>query len=153
MFFQKIIYLKNFLCSIRYRFKIDDDDDDNDQQIREDNLLNSFSTNFWLNQRKWFINYYSTISTTDQNPLFKVKNYGKLYLHTIPYPYSFMDATSSINTAKSTINQYIIRFQKIYFKDLQIFLEMNFKSTQGIKSDRRILSDPIRNRLEFRRNS
>ncbi|CAF2650480.1 unnamed protein product [Rotaria sp. Silwood2] len=53
-FFKKLIYLKNFSFSIRYRFKINENDD---QQIRENYLLNSFSTDFWLNQRKWFIQF------------------------------------------------------------------------------------------------
>jgi hypothetical protein len=107
-FLTKLIYLKNFVFSIRYRFQIDKDIR-NDQQIREENLFNSFSTDFWLNQRKWFIQFYSTIPISDQTCFYKTKNYGKLFLHTIPYPYSFMDATIDINMAKSTINQDITR--------------------------------------------
>jgi hypothetical protein len=113
-FLKKLTFLKTFVCAIRYRFKITEDDD---QQIREDYLLNSFSTDFWLNQRKWFINAYSTCSNTDQNHstnFFKVNNYGKLFLHTIPYPYTFMDATIHINRAKSTMNQSITRFDNLY---------------------------------------
>jgi hypothetical protein len=112
IFLKKLNYLKNFHCAIRYRFKINENDN---QQIREEYLLNSFSTDFWLNQRKWFINSYSTISITDQN-YFKIKNYGKLFLHTVPYPYQFMDATIDINTAKSTINQYRIRFERNFYE-------------------------------------
>ena len=110
IFLKKLIYLKNFVCSIRYRFKINED---YDQELREEYLLNSFSTDFWLNQRKWFINCYSTISIPEQNSstnFFVIKNYGKLFLHTVPYPYSCMDATIDINRAKSTINQCITRF-------------------------------------------
>ncbi|CAF5089651.1 unnamed protein product, partial [Rotaria sp. Silwood1] len=53
---KKLIYLKNFSFSIRYRFKIDEN---YHQEISENYLLNSFSTDFWLIQRKWFIQFYS----------------------------------------------------------------------------------------------
>jgi hypothetical protein len=108
-FLKKLIYLKSFHCSIRYRFKIDENFN---QEIKEEQLLDSFSTDFWLNQRKWFINSYSSIAINENNHstnFFKTKNYGKLFLHTIPYPYSFMDATRDIIEAKSTVNQYITR--------------------------------------------
>ncbi|CAF1359375.1 unnamed protein product [Rotaria sordida] len=108
-FLKKLNYLKNFSFSIRYRFKINENDD---QQIRENYLLNSFSTDFWLYQRKWFILFYSTYSNINQNDstcFIKRKNYEKLFLHTIPYPYAFMDATIDINKTKSTIDQYSTR--------------------------------------------
>lgn len=113
---KKFIYLKNVMFSIRYRFKINDDDN---QQLKENYLLNSFSTEFWLHQKKWFINCYSTVSITNENHSlnFFRKSYEKLFLHTIPYPYAFMDATIDINRMKSTNNQYITRFEN-YFKIL-----------------------------------
>ncbi|CAF4017849.1 unnamed protein product, partial [Rotaria sp. Silwood1] len=79
------------------------------QEISENYLLNSFSTDFWLIQRKWFIQFYSTYSIINENysnNFIKRKNYEKLYLHTIPYSYEFMDATIDINKTKSTNNQF-----------------------------------------------
>jgi len=104
--FSKLIYLKTFVCSIRYRYRINEDDD---QQMREENLLNSFSTHFWLNQRKWFISFYSTTNQNHSTSSFKINDYRKLFLYTIPYPYQFMDATIDINKTKSTINENITR--------------------------------------------
>lgn len=115
IFLEKLIYLKQFSCSIRYRFKINEDDD----QIQiEQKLLNSFSTNFWLNEKKWFINTYSTISMADQR-FSNINKHGKLYLYTIPYPYSFIDVTIDINTTRSTIDQYQIKFDNFnYFTNI-----------------------------------
>ncbi|CAF5059232.1 unnamed protein product, partial [Rotaria sp. Silwood1] len=76
---KKLIYLKNFSFSIRYRFKIDEN---YHQEISENYLLNSFSTDFWLIQRKWFIQFYSTYSIINENysnNFIKRKNYEKLY--------------------------------------------------------------------------
>jgi hypothetical protein len=114
--FSKLIYLKAFVCSIRYRYRINEDDD---QQMREENLLNSFSTHFWLNQRKWFISFYSTTNQNHSTNSFKINDYRKLFLYTIPYPYQFMDATIDINKTKSTINENITRFDD----SLEIFYQ------------------------------
>ncbi|CAF0982644.1 unnamed protein product [Adineta steineri] len=150
---KKLIYLKNFICSIRYRCRINEYDDD--QQIKEENLLNSFSTDFWLNQRKWFINFYSTISTANETVLtntFKVNEYRKTFLYTIPYPYQSMDATIDINKTKSTINQFITRsiysnVRHLYYNGENIPIKLEclksifneFKSINELKLDRLIL--------------
>ena len=123
IFLNKLNFLKQFLCSIRYRFKIKED---HIQQTSEQNLLNRFSTDFWINQRKWFIYSYSNTDLNHSNYSYKINNYGKLFLHTIPYPYKSMDANIHINTAISTINQPITRFDNLYLKyDFDfVFLEV-----------------------------
>ncbi|CAF3125149.1 unnamed protein product [Rotaria socialis] len=151
-FLNKLFYLKKFTFSIRYRFKINENDD---QKMKEDYLLKSFSTDFWLKQRKWFINFYSTCSFTNENFSlngFKRKNYEKLFLHTIPYPYALIDATIDINRTKSTNKQYSARdsysnVRHLYYdgesipiqiESLKIILD-NFKSINELKLDRLII--------------
>ena len=98
----QLIHLKNFFFSIRFRFPIDQS---YDHQSREENLFQSFSTDFWLYQRKWFINSYSTIPNFEPTCHYRTKIYGKLFIHSIPYPYEYLDATIDINRAKSTMDQ------------------------------------------------
>lgn len=110
-FLGKLVLLKQFNFSIRYRFKVSENDD---YKIRENYILNSFSTDFWLKERKWYINFYSTSSSSFENystNFFKRKNYEKLFLHSIPYPYAFMDAFIDINKRKSTGTQFRTRLE------------------------------------------
>ena len=107
-FLSQLISLKTFLFSIRYRFAILDNVD---QQLREEILFQSFSSEFWLKQRKWFIKSYSTIPNFEQTCSYRTRIYGKLFLHSIPYPYQYLDATIDINRGISTIDQ---SFRRIY---------------------------------------
>lgn len=122
-FLNKLIYLKTFSCSIRYRFKINEDN----QLIQiENQLLKSFSTDFWLKEKKYFFNTYSTISIPDQR-FGNINNHGKIYLYTNPYPYSNIDTTFDILRSKSTIHQYITKFLlTIYFLIIKYYLVFFF---------------------------
>ena len=153
--FDKLIYLTNFHCSIRYRFKIVDD---NQQFDKEQKILKDFSTDYWIKQRQYFVNTYSTISITNQTFL-QVNNYGKLYFHTIPYPYSSIDTTIDIITAKSTfsIKRMYSNVRHLYFDGENIPIQLEdfktllnqFTSIHELKLDRLLidssskLSSPI----------
>ncbi|CAF1662504.1 unnamed protein product [Adineta ricciae] len=106
--FEKLHQLKTFVCSIRYRYKVNEEIDD--QDFIEEKLFKSFSTKFWLYQRKWFIHFYSTVSLiTNDNCFvnsFQRNAYRKIFLFTNPYPYKNMDITVDINKMKSTITNY-----------------------------------------------
>lgn len=100
IFLRKLTFLKHFSCSIRYRFKINGGDVDQEEQI-----LHSFSTDFWLNEHRWFVSVYSTCPSIDENhsiPHFKTNSYGKLFLFTDPYASSSIDITRDLRKVQST---------------------------------------------------
>ena len=115
-FLKELINFKDLHFSIRYRFPLNEHDD---LQRQEEKLFQSFSTNFWLNQRKCFINFYSTVSIKNDNYMtnfFQRKNYGKLFFHTIPYGYKSIDANVDLSKAKSTVQPCQTRFEYSYQK-------------------------------------
>ena len=95
--------LRHFASSIRFRFKLVDQID---LSVDDDDILHSFSSDFWLNERRWFVQFYRTVSSPadDQQavPHYKTKNYGKLFLHTTPFPYASIDCTKDISSARSS---------------------------------------------------
>ena len=99
IFLRKLTFLKRFSCSIRYRFKIDADVD------REEQILRSFSTDFWLHEHRWFVNVYSTCPSIDENqaiPHFQTNSYGKLFLFTDPYASPSIDINRDLRQVRST---------------------------------------------------
>lgn len=114
-FLRKLTFLKRFSCAIRYRFRIDSTDADERQAkqfAREETILNSFSTDFWTDEHRWFIHLYSNRSAQNESPTnvsMKNHSYGKLFVHTIPYSYPSIEVDRHLMQARSTFNRSFVR--------------------------------------------
>ncbi|CAF1625435.1 unnamed protein product, partial [Didymodactylos carnosus] len=89
--------LYKFHCSIRLRFVIDD------KCIYADDVLTSFSSDFWLIEKQWYVNCY----------LLNDGKYGKFYLHTVPYVYETFDASIFVNNCESTYFDVNLTYPKV----------------------------------------
>lgn len=131
----QLIHLKQFVFSIRFRFPIDES---YDHQLREQKFFQSFSTDFWLNQRKWFINSYSTIPNFERTCHYRTKIYGKLFLHSIPFPYESLDATIDLNRGRSTMDLCFDRLEfepNIFWKRIYSNVRHLYYDGEGIPID------------------
>ncbi|CAF0917749.1 unnamed protein product [Didymodactylos carnosus] len=71
--------LKQFHCSVELK----------DKEINIDYVIQTFTTEFWLIEKKWYINCYNDFDCQT------------FYLHTLPYPYKIMSSIHLVNS-KST---------------------------------------------------